>query len=213
MNQRYQEPRKQHLVSGAVHQCFGNKIRDSDNALLWLTGHPGCGKTMLSYSLAQYLDYACNKSRNVLIYLYQNKNKHKHKHKHKHKQADARAVRIGLILQIVDRHRLLVKCIRSAFEKEESSIIQSFASTWRVFLRITKDPKTGYLCDIIDALDECERASCHQLLVSISGMLADSSQSMKSGSRIKFLIMSRPFLHQSYAKSQKWASITNINRR
>ncbi|CEI40386.1 unnamed protein product [Fusarium venenatum] len=174
------------------HDLFLSWLEEGTSALLWLTGHPGCGKTMLSYSLAQYFDNACNKSRNVLIYLCQNKNK----------QTDARAVIIGLILQIVDRHRSLVRYVRSAFEKEGSSIIQSFASPWRIFLRISKDPKSGPLYVIIDALDECERASCHQLLVSVFDMLTDSSQSMKSGNKIKFLITSRPFFHQSYANSQ-----------
>ncbi|EXK26983.1 hypothetical protein FOMG_16422 [Fusarium oxysporum f. sp. melonis 26406] len=175
------------------HSLFVSWLEKGTNALLWLTGHPGCGKTMLSYSLAQYFDDACNKSRNVLIYLCQNKNK----------QTDARAVLIGLILQIIHRHRSLVRYIRSAFEKQGSSIIQSFASLWRIFLRITMDPKSGPLYVILDALDECEKTSCHQLLVSISDMLTDSSQSMKGGSRVKFLITSRPFLHQSYANSQK----------
>ncbi|QPC72754.1 hypothetical protein HYE68_003506 [Fusarium pseudograminearum] len=90
------------------HSLFVSWLEAGTDALLWLTGHPGCGKTMLSYSLAQYFDDARNKSRNVLIYLCQNKNK----------QTDARAVLIGLILQIADRHRSLVRYIRSAFEKE-----------------------------------------------------------------------------------------------
>ncbi|ESU16249.1 hypothetical protein FGSG_09640 [Fusarium graminearum PH-1] len=126
------------------HSLFVSWLEAGTNALLWLTGHPGCGKTMLSYSLAQYFDDARNKSRNVLIYLCQNKNK----------QTDARAVLIGLILQIADRHRSLVRYIRSAFEKEGSSIIQSFASLWRIFVRIAKDPKSGPLYVIVDALDE-----------------------------------------------------------
>ncbi|KAL6923581.1 hypothetical protein FSST1_000855 [Fusarium sambucinum] len=129
------------------HGLFLSWLEEGTSALLWLTGHPGCGKTMISYSLAQYFDNACNKSRNVLIYLCQNKNK----------QTDARAVLIGLILQIVDRQRSLVRYVRSAFEKEGSSIIQSFASLWRIFLRISKDPKSGPLYTIMDILDERER--------------------------------------------------------
>ncbi|KAI1028458.1 hypothetical protein LB503_002201 [Fusarium chuoi] len=175
------------------HQLFVTWLENSSNALLWLTGHPGCGKTMLSYSLAQYFEDACTKPRNVLIYLCQNKNK----------QTDGRAVLIGLILQIVDRHRSLVRHIRAAFEKQGSSIIQSFASLWRIFLKITTDPKTGPIYVIMDALDECEKASCHQLLISIAEMLAEPPQSIKGNNRIKFLITSRPFLYQSYANSQK----------
>ncbi|KAF4336802.1 hypothetical protein FBEOM_9336 [Fusarium beomiforme] len=163
------------------------------NALLWLTGNPGCGKTMLFYSLAQYFTDAREKSRNVLVYLCQNKNK----------QTDGRAVLIGLILQIIDRHRSLIRHIRAAFEKQGSSIINSFASLWRIFLEFSMDPKSGSLYVILDALDECEKASCHQLLKSIVEMLNDSSQPMKADSHIKLLITSRPFLHPSYANSPK----------
>ncbi|KAI5465082.1 ankyrin repeat-containing domain protein [Mariannaea sp. PMI_226] len=82
-------------------------------------------------------------------------------------------------------------------------MIRSFALLWRIFLRIVRDPKVGSLYVILDALDKCEEASCHQLLESISEILADSSQPMQSGSRIKFLITSRPFLHQLYANTRK----------
>ncbi|KAJ4138709.1 hypothetical protein NW768_002568 [Fusarium equiseti] len=65
------------------------------------------------------------------------------------------------------------------------------------------DSKSGPLYIILDALDECEKTSCHQLLLSISDMLNDSSRSMTVGSQVKFLVTSRPFLYQSYANSQK----------
>ncbi|KAF4459721.1 ankyrin repeat-containing [Fusarium albosuccineum] len=155
--------------------------------------HPGSGKTTLSYSLAQYFNDARARSRNVLIYLCQNKNK----------QTDGRAVLIGLILQIIDRHRSMIRHVRSVFERQGSSMIRSFALLWRIFLRIVTDPKVGPLYVILDALDECEEASRQKLLESIYDILADSSQPMQSGSRVKFLITSRPFLHQSYANTKK----------
>ncbi|KAH6873842.1 hypothetical protein B0T10DRAFT_234496 [Thelonectria olida] len=175
------------------HHLFVSWLGEGSNALLWLTGHPGSGKTMLSYSLAQYFNDVRARSRNVIIYLCQNKNK----------QTDGRAVLIGLILQIIDRHRSMIRHVRSVFERQGPSMIRSFALLWRIFLRIVMDPKAGSLYIILDALDECERASCHQLLESISDILADSSQPMQNGNRVKFLITSRPFLHQSYANTKK----------
>lgn len=35
------------------------------NALLWLTGHPACGKTMISYSLARQVEAS---QKNVLFF-------------------------------------------------------------------------------------------------------------------------------------------------
>ncbi|KPM39876.1 hypothetical protein AK830_g6697 [Neonectria ditissima] len=174
------------------HQFFVSWLEKDSNALLWLTGNPGCGKTTLSYSLAQNFEEA-QRSRTVIIYLCQNKNK----------QADARAVLMGLIFQMIERHRSMIRHVRRVFELQGSSMIQSFSSLWGIFLRIVKDPKAGSLFVILDALDECEKVSCHQLLESISNMLADSSHTMQGGTKIKFLITSRPFLHQSYANTKQ----------
>ncbi|KAK7409151.1 hypothetical protein QQX98_008644 [Neonectria punicea] len=84
-----------------------------------------------------------------------------------------------------------------------SSMVQSFSSLWGIFLRIMKDPKAGSLYVILDALDECEQVSCHQLLESISDMLAESLHTTRSDTTVKFLITSRLFLHQSYANTKE----------
>lgn len=57
------------------HQLFISWLEKDSNALLWLTGHPGSGKTTLSYFLAQNLNDVRAQPGNVLIYLCQNKNK------------------------------------------------------------------------------------------------------------------------------------------
>ncbi|KAH6951968.1 hypothetical protein DER45DRAFT_491815 [Fusarium avenaceum] len=175
------------------HHIFGSWLGQNSSALLWLTGHPGSGKTTMSYSLAEHFKDTAAKSNNVLVYLCQNKNR----------QTDGRAVLIGLILQIVDRHPSLMRHIRSVFERQGSSMIQSFALLWRIFLNLLRDAKMGSPYIIIDALDECEEASCRQLLRSISDMLAESGSSAQGGNTVKFLITSRPFLHDAYASTRE----------
>ncbi|KAM0260900.1 hypothetical protein ACHAQJ_002519 [Trichoderma viride] len=132
-------------------------------------------------------------SENVLIYLCQNKNK----------TTDGREVLIGLILQMIDRHRSMIRYVRSVFEKQGASMVQSFYLLWRIFFRIVTDPKAGFIYIILDALDECEKASCHQLLESISDMVANSSWPKGSGTTVKFLLTSRPFLRQSFISTEE----------
>ncbi|KAH7157846.1 ankyrin repeat-containing domain protein [Dactylonectria estremocensis] len=96
----------------------------------------------------------------------------------KSKQTDGREVLIGLISQAIERHRSMVR--------------HSFSSLW-----------AGTLHVILDALDECEPVSCHQLLDSISDLLADSSHTRRSNTTVKFLTTSRPFLYQSYAQNKQ----------
>ncbi|KAJ6780959.1 hypothetical protein PWT90_06022 [Aphanocladium album] len=164
-------------------------LGNGSNAMLWLTGHPGCGKTTLSSALAQHFKDGGEQSRAVLLYLCQNKNR----------QTDARDILRGLILQMVDRHRSMVAHVRRVYELHGQSMVQSFSHLWALFLRVLQDPKSGLVFVILDALDECERDSCLQLLGAISDLLSNSSYSVQKGVRVKFILTSRPLLHESYA--------------
>ncbi|KAK5994802.1 Vegetative incompatibility HET-E-1-like protein [Cladobotryum mycophilum] len=173
------------------HPLFVSWIEKASSAVLWLTGHAGCGKTILSLSLAQHFEQArtAQTPQHVLIYFCDDK---------VNKQKDAKAILIGLIFQIIHRHRSLIQYVRKAFELQGPSIIQSFSSLWSIFSSIAKDPKCGLLYVILDALDECERITCHQLLDSISEMITSPQRSSRSTAQIKFLITSRPFLRHTY---------------
>lgn len=169
------------------HPMFNLWLEKSESALLWLTGNPGCGKTILSFSLAQYFLNA-KQPPNVLVYLCQNKTN----------QTNGKAVLISLIFQLINQHRSLIQYVRKVFDLQGSSMIQSFSSLWGIFLRILGDRKIRSVCIILDALDECEADSCHQLLQSISDLLSDTLYSMQREFKVKFLVTSRPYLHQSY---------------
>ncbi|KAI1504195.1 hypothetical protein F5X99DRAFT_372815 [Biscogniauxia marginata] len=173
------------------HPLFQSWLEKAGNGLLWLTGHPGCGKTVLSYSLARYFEERQTPQipRNVLVYFCDDK---------VNNQKDAKSILISLIFQIVRRHRSLIQHVRKVFEIQGPSIVQSFSSLWSIFSRILKDPKSGLLYVIIDALDECERVSCHQLLESIYELVSGSDQSSGGGNHVKFLLTSRPSLGLAY---------------
>lgn len=148
---------------------------------------------MLSFSLYRYFEehYANVKSVNVLIYFCSSTYS---------KQTDAREVLIGLIFQIISRHRSMISHVRRVFEMQGQSMMESFSSLWNIFLGIVKDPKAGTLYIILDALDECEKQSRRRLIAAISEILEES---VRSNTRVKFLITSRPFLHETYARSNR----------
>lgn len=175
----------------------GSGSCDNDNhntPLLWLTGHPGCGKTMLSYSLARQLEQHpsdSQKKANVLIYFCDDK---------VNTQKDARLVLIGLIAQLVQRNRRMVRHVRRVFEVQGGSMLQSFSALWSVFERIIKDRATNVqgrpLYIIIDALDECESSSCDDLLAAIRELVLFAEDQKDTGLNVKFLLTSRPSLGQ-----------------
>ncbi|SPO02536.1 uncharacterized protein DNG_05209 [Cephalotrichum gorgonifer] len=173
------------------HPVFVSWLKKAENALLWLMGPPGCGKTMLSLSLVQDFEDGSvpQVPRDVLIYFCDNKI---------NKQKDGKAILIGLIFQMVRRHRSMVRHVRKAFEIRGSSMIRSFSALWDIFLEIVKDPKSGTFYIILDALDECEEVTCRQLLESIYTSVSAPVDSGGIGGRVKFLMTSRPLRGQSY---------------
>ncbi|KAI0188050.1 hypothetical protein EV127DRAFT_435338 [Xylaria flabelliformis] len=172
------------------HPLFVSWFDKAENALLWLTGHPGCGKTMLSYSVARQLEET---SQNVLIYFCDGKIS---------MQKDAQAVLIGLISQLVHRHRSMVRHVRRVFEVQGASILHSFSALWSIFEKIIKDLKSSTLYVIVDALDECEGSSCHDLLGAIHELVSASGPTTESSKYVKFLLTSRPTLGQTYVANQ-----------
>lgn len=173
------------------HPTFASWFNDAESSLLWLKGHPGCGKTVLASFLAQHLkdrhtsDAACD----VWVYFCDDKVK---------KQKDAKNILLGIIHQIVRRHHSLVRVVQKVFERQGPTLIQSFAALWETFFQLMEHSKSSLTYIIIDALDECDHVTCHQLLQSINELTRHSLFSNGSGKRIKFLLTSRPTLNEPY---------------
>ncbi|KAK2005460.1 ankyrin [Colletotrichum eremochloae] len=173
------------------HPIFTSWCQDVESSLLWLTGHPGCGKTTLASFLAQHLkdSHPYDMTSEVWIYFCDDKIQ---------KQKNAKNVLLGLIHQIIHHHRNLVRHVRKVFERQGPTLIQSFAALWETFLQIVEHSKSSLTYIIIDALDECDRETCQLLLQSISELGQHSLNPTNGGKRIKFLLTSRPTLSEPH---------------
>ncbi|KAK7997595.1 hypothetical protein PG989_005635 [Apiospora arundinis] len=168
------------------HPLFDSWQVATRSAVLWLTGHPGCGKTTLSSFLMDYLRQTQTDSEQPNVYTYFCDDKI-------NKQKDGKAVLLGLIFQLLSAHRSLVRYAKKAFELQGAGLAHSFAALWNVFQRIVSDPKSGSVFIIIDALDECEATTRHELLMSIHDMIQSPGSAFENGRSIKFILSSRPY--------------------
>lgn len=174
------------LVKGAcewilTHPLFSSWAKETGHALLWVVGHAGCGKTMLSSFLFQWVERS--RDRDVFIYFCDGRVKD---------QRDGNAILIGLIFQMVHRHHSMIRYVRKAYDLHGVSLLQSFSSLWEIFSKMVRDPKCGPLCIILDAIDECERTSRRQLLESINTLMSELNRSPTQISSLKFFLTSRP---------------------
>jgi ankyrin repeat protein len=175
------------------HPEFSSWIQKEERAILWVDGDPGCGKTMHTVSITRHFSSPERSAlQDVYIYFCDDK---------VNKQKNARGILMGLIHQIVDRDRSMIRHVRRVYDLHGSSMVQSFALLWGLFTSMVKNIKVGPVYFIIDALDECEKDSCAQLLEAIYEMAIHEDDSTSSKVLIKFLLTSRPGLDRPVTKN------------
>ena len=171
------------------HPSFVSWFENPGNALLWLTGHPGCGKTILSLYLAEQLEAGAGAgsqpSKNVCVFFCDDKIG---------KQKDARSALAGLILQLIRRHPSLVQYAAKVHELQGQSTMNSFTGLWNIFAKICADTRYNTTYVIIDALDECEKGTRTALLEAIRRVAQTPGHQGAGKAHVKFVLTSRPFL-------------------
>jgi ankyrin repeat protein len=135
-----------------------NSWLHSQSQLLWLSGGPGKGKTMLSIYLAEELEQRAKDLQDAFLMQFFCDNKDE-------KRNTAIAIVRGLIWQLLRlRPRLFTHILPSFQDRKETNLMVSFEALWRIFESMVRDPVLGTAYCIIDGLDECDEASLEVLL-------------------------------------------------
>ncbi|MCJ1272574.1 hypothetical protein MMC21_000360 [Puttea exsequens] len=167
---------------------FDSWVRDEGFNLLWISGHPGSGKTVLSSYLSQKLTTKgiATTRAPLVCYFFCNDGIED--------QRDARAILRSIIFQILLKRRDLIKHVKPLirYDKSGTALLKSYDTLWSLFSTILDDPFLSSISIIIDALDECEKSGRKRLMESLTKF----TNMMKLGSNrcIRFLITSRPYL-------------------
>jgi ankyrin repeat protein len=168
------------------HPAYLTWITAEETRLLWVTGEPGCGKTMLSAYLTDHLrlKHATAPKPQVFFFFCDDKIK---------LQRDANAIIRGILYQILQHHRKLIRHVKSRFELDGPSLANSFPALWELFLKVAADPALGTVGVIVDAIDECEVRTRNSFLKAMDRLVNEPKDTYRQDrSRIKFLITSRP---------------------
>jgi hypothetical protein len=150
-------------VDGTCEWIKSNKLYNSwlhaRSQLLWLSGGPGKGKTMLSIFLVEELEQRAKKSQDALLVQYFCDNRDE-------KKNTAVAIIRGLIFQLLRGRSKLFDYILLDFKIQRESLFSSssFEALWRIFETMICDPVLGTVYCVLDGLDECEEASLEVLL-------------------------------------------------
>lgn len=166
------------------HPSYQEWLTDSNLPLLWISGGPGKGKTMLAIYITEMLQPVVDTTENVLLYYFcSNRDKNRN---------TALTIMRGIIHQWIDHHSHLSQYVKNFFEGTETTkyTISSFVSLWRVFLTLLQQSGSSQVICVLDGLDECEKESLRELLDAVGNYLSNSRG--KVGPRLKLILLSRP---------------------
>ncbi|GAB0145905.1 hypothetical protein EsHS_00006323 [Epichloe bromicola] len=168
------------------HPSYREWLADANLPLLWISGGPGKGKTMLAIYITGVLQPVMDAAENVLLYYFcSNRDKSRN---------TALAVMRGIIHQWIDLHPHLAQHVKKSFEGTETTkcTVSSFATLWGVFLTLLRrQSDSSQVVCVLDGLDECEKESLSQLLDAVGNHLSNNSPE-KSRPRLKLILLSRP---------------------
>ena len=159
--------------------------------LLWISGGPGKGKTMMSVFLTEELQkHAAGMNRNMdmdadvdntdLVFFFCSAQDEK--------RSTATAVLRGLVHQIVVKRPQLARHALPYFETQQT--LSSLEALWLIFAKLVADAELGTMFCVLDGLDECEDSTVRVLLPRLVDLLAGEAPS-SSRSTFKLAIVSR----------------------
>ncbi|KAI6084967.1 hypothetical protein F4821DRAFT_241966 [Hypoxylon rubiginosum] len=166
------------------HHHYQEWLADTSQPLLWISGGPGKGKTMLAIYITEVLQPLVDASDNVLLYYFcSNRDKNRN---------TALTILRGILHQWIDLQPHLAKEVKNSFEGAETTkyTISSFVALWRVFLTLLQLTTSSQVVVVLDGLDECEMESLRQLLDAVGSYLSKAGEGAKP--RLKLIILSRP---------------------
>tara|TARA_R110002003_G_scaffold1184_5_gene22605 strand:+ start:12133 stop:14583 length:2451 start_codon:yes stop_codon:yes gene_type:complete len=169
----------------------GDGNGDGTTRLLWISGGPGKGKTMMSVFLTEELEKHITRADNAeLAFFFCSAQDEK--------RNTAEAVLRGLVHQIIAKRPQLVKYALPYFAttKRTEQTLSSLETLWIIFSRLVADAELGTMFCVLDGLDECEEGTLRVLLARLVSLPAAGAPSSTKGA-FKLAIVSRdmPGLH------------------
>ena len=164
-----------------THEQYRSWLVEDDSRLLWLSGAPGIGKTMISNFLVEELTPIAERTPQMTLAYYFCDDK-------RQERRTATAIIRGLLLQVLRQRPILFKHIQESFEMSRDSLFTNFHALWRIFVAIVNDPEVGEVCCLVDALDECEKDSRQLFLFGLKELYCSQQSNIAS---VKFIITSR----------------------
>lgn len=166
------------------HPSFEQWLKSAESSVLWVSGGPGKGKTMLSIYITEELQPVIDSSQGLLLYYFcSNRDKSRN---------SALTLMRGVLYQWLSLRPQLAKHIWSYFDGVETTkyTLSNFVCLWRLFMTLLRRDRSSQVVLLVDGLDECEEDSLRQFLDSLNEYMVDIKG--QPATHLKAIILSRP---------------------
>ena len=155
--------------------------RDSNSSrLLWVSGGPGCGKSVLARALIDERRVCTsNKPSNVCYFFF------KDGQEQRTRGADA----LSAILHQLYENASFISHALPIYNRYGEKLRDMFSELWQILVTAAEGSEAGEIVCVLDALDECEENARNQLVEKLTQFISR----VESSSRLKFLVTSRPY--------------------
>ncbi|ODH49779.1 hypothetical protein GX48_04157 [Paracoccidioides brasiliensis] len=156
------------------HPSFQEWLEGADPSLLWISGGPGKGKTMLAIYITEELQPVVDSAQGVLLYYFcSNRDKNRN---------TAVTIMRGVIHQWLSFHPHLAQHIQNYFDGSETTkyTISSFICLWKLFLILFRQSSSCQVMCVLYGLDECEEETLRQLLDVLGEYFLESEEKPRS---------------------------------
>ncbi|KKF92403.1 Serine/threonine-protein phosphatase 6 regulatory ankyrin repeat subunit B [Ceratocystis platani] len=157
------------------HDHFRTWLKQESSPLL-VSVDPGCGKSVL----AKYLiDYGLPRSTTICYFFFKDQD-----------QNTVIQAICALLHQLFSQKPSLIEHAMPQFRKDGQGLVNSTESLWKVLRNAIKDPQTGPVIMVLDALDECAELEFADLMRNVE---SQSCGDHLGHSKLKYLLTCRPY--------------------
>ncbi|OAX84348.1 hypothetical protein ACJ72_01291 [Emergomyces africanus] len=166
------------------HDHYQQWLQGVDPPLLWISGGPGKGKTILAIYITEQLEPVVDSAQGILLYYFcSNRDKNRN---------TAVTIMRGMLHQWLSLQPQLAQHIQTYFDGSETTkyTTSSFICLWKLFLILLHHTNAPQVVCVLDGLDECEGESLKQLLDVLGEYF--SPPAVKKKACLKVILLSRP---------------------
>ncbi|KAA8893229.1 hypothetical protein FN846DRAFT_228488 [Sphaerosporella brunnea] len=166
------------------HEKYRHWWHEQNSSLLWVSGDPGCGKSVLASFLVDQLNRLVSQSElpsTVCFFFFKDDNE---------EQKTATFALSALLHQLFKAKTSLIRHAMTEFEGKGEKFTKELGTLWRIFTAATTDPDCGNVICIVDGLDECEDLTRNEFIKSLVSIYTPAD---RTGRNLKFILTSRPY--------------------